>query len=60
MITQYVVIDRKGLKKTKGYFTEAEVRMAAKAGMRIYRVVEDTLLEITPELTGLFPKKLLD
>lgn len=52
MTTQYYMIaDKAGKIIREGEFTEPEVRMAAKAG---YRVFEQSHHEITPELTGLF------
>lgn len=47
----YLITDRSGRRLREGNFTEPEVRMAAKAG---YRVFETGNREITPELTGLF------
>lgn len=54
---KYMVTDRNGRITKVGMFTEAEVRMAAKAGMRIFELDSDGkhAMEITQELTGLFP-----
>lgn len=58
MKSLYIVVDRKGIKTTKGYFSEAEVRMAAKAGMRVFKIgVNEETSEITQSLTGLFNNK---
>lgn len=41
-----------------GMYTEPEVRMAAKAGMRVFEIIGrgQYSMEITQELTGLFKK----
>lgn len=51
MAQHYTIADKSGKIIREGEFTEPEVRMAAKAG---YRVFEQGNHEITPELTGLF------
>ena len=52
----YTVTDRNGKKTKTGLFSEPEVRMAAKAGMRVFEINDDGKysMEITQELTGLF------
>ncbi len=52
----YTVTDRRGKSTKTGMFSEPEVRMAAKAGTRIFELVGDVKhsMEITQELTGLF------
>lgn len=53
---KYTVTDRSGKKTKTGFFSEPEVRMAAKAGMRVFEIMGDgkNMMEITQELTGLF------
>jgi hypothetical protein len=52
----YTVTDRSGKKAKTGMFSEPEVRMAAKAGMRVFEINDSGKysMEITQELTGLF------
>ncbi len=56
---KYTVTDKSGNKQKTGMFSEPEVRMAAKAGMRVFEIYEDGKysMEITQELTGLFNDK---
>lgn len=54
---EYVIANKSGKEIKVGFFSEPEVRMAAKAGMRIFELREGDgkcSMEITRELTGLF------
>lgn len=54
---KYAIADKSGKKIRVGFYSEPEVRMAAKAGMRIFELDESSgkaSMEITQELTGLF------
>ena len=57
MKKKYIVTDKSGKNSKTGMFSEPEVRMAAKAGMRIFEIDDNNSkysMEITQELTGLF------
>lgn len=54
MKKSYNITDKNGNTVKSGYFTEPEVRMAAKAGFRIFELDKNKDLEITQGLTGLF------
>lgn len=53
---RYIIEDKVGNYVKTGMFTEPEVRMAAKAGLRIFDA-EKSKAEITQELTGLFDSR---
>lgn len=57
MKQRYAVTDKSGNIKKIGLFTEPEIRMAAKAGLRIFKLDTEGKysMELTQELTGLFP-----
>lgn len=57
MKQRYAVTDKSGNIKKIGFFTEPEIRMAAKAGLRIFKLDAEGEYssELTQELTGLFP-----
>ncbi|HEX2938680.1 MAG TPA: hypothetical protein VHO66_07155 [Ruminiclostridium sp.] len=57
MKKKYAIKDRSGRQVKTGMFTEPEVRMAAKAGLRVFEIENskgNSPTEITQELTGLF------
>lgn len=49
----YEIKDRQGRLLGRRAFSEAEMRMAAKAGLRVF---SETSEELTPRLTGLFDR----
>jgi hypothetical protein len=54
---KYIVMNKNSKTAKTGYYSEPEVRMAAKAGMRVFEINDDdgkSAMEITQELTGLF------
>jgi hypothetical protein len=54
---KYAIAEKSGKKIRVGFYSEPEVRMAAKAGLRIFELDESgsrASMEITQELTGLF------
>lgn len=54
---KYAIADKSGKKIKVGFYSEPEVRMAAKAGLRIFELDDGggrASMEITQELTGLF------
>lgn len=53
MKKKYAIKDKNGNYIKMGMYTEPEVRMAAKAGLRVFEA-ENTQNEITQQLTGLF------
>lgn len=54
MDKQYAIADKNGNWMKTGTFSQAEVRMAAKAGFRIFVLGGSDAREITQGLTGLF------
>lgn len=66
MRKKYVIEDKKGHRLKTGMFTEPEVRMAAKAGLRVFEVekggddINEVAVEITQRLTGLFDQNSQD
>lgn len=57
MNKRYNITDKSGKVMKSGLFSEPEVRMAAKAGFRVFEINNrdgETNKEITPGLTGLF------
>ncbi|MEG6572174.1 hypothetical protein V6C21_06625 [[Clostridium] cellulosi] len=53
MKKKYAIKDKNGNYIKMGMYTEPEVRMAAKAGLRVFEA-EGPQTEITQQLTGLF------
>lgn len=54
MSKEYAIADKAGRWMKTGAFSQAEVRMAAKAGFRIFVLGSGSTREITQGLTGLF------
>lgn len=57
MKKRYAIADKNGRKVKTGIFSEPEVRMAAKAGFRVFEINGrdgEYNMEITHGLTGLF------
>lgn len=57
MKKRYAITDRSGRRVKAGTFSEPEVRMAAKAGFRVFEINDkngEYNMEITQGLTGLF------
>ncbi len=51
---RYVIADKNGKWMKTGAFSHAEMRMAAKAGFRVFVLGDSDAREITQGLTGLF------